>query len=113
MQKDVFAKRHIGISSSDQTKMLKSIGVASMDELINKTIPGNILLKNELNLPKGMSEFDYLNEIMIASYLLLSKGIFWKTQGGTRLIHLINLRFRKVDLKHCLIFKQWFLILQG
>ena len=63
MQKDVFAKRHIGISSSDQTKMLKSIGVASMDELINKTIPGNILLKNELNLPKGMSEFDYLNEI--------------------------------------------------
>jgi glycine dehydrogenase len=43
--------------------MLKVIGVASFDELIDKTVPQNIRLKKALRLPEAMSEYEYLNHI--------------------------------------------------
>lgn len=43
--------------------MLKKTGVNSLDELIEQTIPSNIRLKKPLNLPDGMSEFEYLKEL--------------------------------------------------
>jgi glycine dehydrogenase len=43
--------------------MLKVIGVASLDQLIEKTVPQNIRLKKTLRLPDAMSEYDYLNHI--------------------------------------------------
>ena len=36
---DSFERRHIGIIASEKNEMLKSIGVSSLDELINKTVP--------------------------------------------------------------------------
>merc|ERR1719253_1095264 len=46
--------------------MLSTIGVASVDELITKTVPSQILLQNALDLGKytpGLSESDALTEL--------------------------------------------------
>ena len=40
--------------------MLRAIGVASLDELIDQTIPPGIRLDAPLDLPEGDTEFDYL-----------------------------------------------------
>ncbi len=58
-----FSRRHIGITENDLPKMLKTVGVESIDELIAQTIPANIRLKEPLNLPEPMTEQEYLNHI--------------------------------------------------
>lgn len=58
-----FYSRHIGITPEDTTKMLETIGVASLDDLIRQTIPNNILRSNAMNLPQAMSEWNFLNHI--------------------------------------------------
>ena len=63
MKTDAFALRHIGTGEKDLNQMLKTIGVDSVDQLIYETIPAEIRLKNELNLEKPMTEYEYLNHI--------------------------------------------------
>ena len=63
MKTDAFALRHIGTGEKDLNHMLKTIGVDSVDQLIFETIPTDIRLKNELNLEKPMTEYEYLNHI--------------------------------------------------
>ena len=53
---DKFVDRHNGPSEQDVTAMLQKIGVSSVDELIDQTIPSAIRLKKPLNLPAGLSE---------------------------------------------------------
>lgn len=63
---DKFVDRHIGPSKNDVTKMLDVIGVNSLDELIEKTVPASIRLKENLVLDEPMTEFelmDHLKEI--------------------------------------------------
>ena len=48
MKNDLLADRHIGISKKDEEQMLRKIGVASLDELIDKTIPADIRLKEQI-----------------------------------------------------------------
>lgn len=60
---DLLAQRHIGISQSDEAIMLKKIGVGSLDELIEKTIPQNIRLKAPLDLPTAMTECEFARHI--------------------------------------------------
>ena len=59
MKNDLLAYRHIGISEKDEEKMLRKIGVSSLDELIDKTIPANIRLKEPLALPEPMTEYEF------------------------------------------------------
>uniref|UniRef100_UPI00404853C0 aminomethyl-transferring glycine dehydrogenase n=1 Tax=Flavobacterium sp. TaxID=239 RepID=UPI00404853C0 len=63
MRTDAFALRHLGPRESDLNHMLKTIGVATLDQLIYETIPDDIRLKNDLNLEAPMSEFEYLTHI--------------------------------------------------
>ena len=63
MKTDVFALRHIGIQGEEQSQMLKTIGVESLDQLILETIPADIRLKKALDLAPAMSEHDYLSHI--------------------------------------------------
>ncbi|TND08786.1 MAG: glycine dehydrogenase [Bacteroidetes bacterium] len=63
MSKDVFTRRHIGPSESDVEAMLRIIGVSSIDELIEQTIPASIRLKKPLQLPEGLTEFEYLKHL--------------------------------------------------
>ena len=54
---DLLTHRHIGINQSDEATMLKKIGLNSLDELIDKTLPKNIRLKKPLQLPEAMTEY--------------------------------------------------------
>lgn len=58
-----FSRRHIGPDESQLSEMLKTIGVASLDELVDRTVPAGIRMKEPLNLPAAMSEADYLQHI--------------------------------------------------
>ena len=78
MNTNAFAIRHIGPSHEDQKEMLKTIGVESLDQLINETIPDGIRLKNGLNLDEPMSE----NEYLIHSHSLSKLNKVFKTYIG-------------------------------
>jgi glycine dehydrogenase len=58
-----FAGRHIGPNAAETKEMLKTIGIDNLDELINKTVPPAIRLKNPLKLPVAQTEFEYLDEL--------------------------------------------------
>ena len=58
-----FINRHIGPRENDIKSMLKTIGVESLDHLVNEIIPAGIRLKKPLNLERGMSEYQYLNHV--------------------------------------------------
>ena len=63
MSSDSFAIRHIGPRGSELPGMLRTIGVKSLDELIDRTVPDSIRLRQPLNLPKAMTEYEYLAHI--------------------------------------------------
>ena len=63
MKTTTFANRHIGIGEKELPLMLKKIGVRSLDELIEKTIPANILLKEPLKLGAAMTEREFAEHI--------------------------------------------------
>ncbi len=56
---DKFVGRHNGPRTGDVTAMLEKIGASSVDELIAQTVPAAIRLKKPLDLPTGMSEYQY------------------------------------------------------
>ncbi|NCT94538.1 MAG: aminomethyl-transferring glycine dehydrogenase [Chitinophagaceae bacterium] len=58
-----FQGRHIGPSEAETQSMLATIGIASLEELISKTVPDNIRIKKPLGIPAAVSEFQYLNEL--------------------------------------------------
>ncbi|HWH61974.1 MAG TPA: aminomethyl-transferring glycine dehydrogenase, partial [Ginsengibacter sp.] len=62
-QSSEFIARHIGPDEKETKDMLTEIGVNSIDELIDKTIPAGIRLGSELKVPESLSEFEYLNEL--------------------------------------------------
>ncbi len=64
---DKFVNRHIGISDNERSEMLKEIGVSSIEELIDKTIPASIKLKEELNIGEPFSEKDSLEYLKMLS----------------------------------------------
>ncbi|MFC5196383.1 aminomethyl-transferring glycine dehydrogenase [Bizionia hallyeonensis] len=63
MNTTAFAQRHIGPREEDQNRMLQTIGVDSLDQLIYETVPDDIRLKKDLNLDEAMSEQEYLTHI--------------------------------------------------
>jgi glycine dehydrogenase len=58
-----FKNRHIAPNTADTQEMLKTIGVKSIDELIDQTVPANIRLKQALRLPEALSEANYLSKL--------------------------------------------------
>ncbi len=73
-----FQKRHNGPNEADTHKMLATIGVDSLDELIDRTVPASIRLQETLNLPAAVSEFEYLNNLK----LVAAKNKLYKTYIG-------------------------------
>ncbi|MFZ4583407.1 MAG: aminomethyl-transferring glycine dehydrogenase subunit GcvPA, partial [Paludibacter sp.] len=63
MMKDMLQNRHIGISENEEALMLEKIGVSSLEELINQTIPADIRLQSNLELPDPLSELQYAKHI--------------------------------------------------
>jgi glycine dehydrogenase len=62
-QQNEFAGRHIGPNGQETSEMLATIGVASLEDLISKTIPGSIRIKGNLALPAASSEYEYLSQL--------------------------------------------------
>ncbi|PSR03929.1 MAG: glycine dehydrogenase (aminomethyl-transferring), partial [Bacteroidetes bacterium SW_11_45_7] len=60
---DRFQDRHIGPDEQEENDMLQTLGVNSLNELIDQTIPAAIRTDQELRLPEGQSEYNYLNEL--------------------------------------------------
>ena len=58
-----FERRHNGPRPAQVKEMLKAIGTDSLDTLIDETIPSGIRLKKELDLPKGISEYEFMQHI--------------------------------------------------
>lgn len=73
-----FIGRHNGPGKNELKKMLDTIGVASLDQLIDETVPGSIRLPKPLNLPAGLNEYEYLAHIRN----LASKNKVFKTYIG-------------------------------
>jgi hypothetical protein len=119
MSSDMFVNRHIGPRDNDLDHMLKTIGVKSLDELIDRTVPKGIRLEKPLKLPRAMSEYEYLNhlksigqknkifrsfmgrDIMALLLCLLSSGMSWKILHGIHHILLTRLKFHREDWKLC------------
>ena len=59
-QTDAFLRRHIGPDAAEQQAMLESLGVDSLDALINQTVPQSILRKELLAMQGPRSEAEVL-----------------------------------------------------
>src|ERR1700743_4027918 len=62
-QANEFAGRHIGPNEKETSGMLKTIGVRTLDELIDRTIPASIRSRQPLNIPAPLSEHQYLTSL--------------------------------------------------
>jgi glycine cleavage system P protein (glycine dehydrogenase) len=73
-----FARRHIGPNETEVAAMLQAIGFDGLVDLINATVPEDIRLDRELNLPNAESEAEALAELQA----LASKNKIEKTFIG-------------------------------
>lgn len=73
-----FEDRHNGPSQEEVSKMLQAIGAASLEELIDQTIPKSIQLEKALDLPTAKSEAGFLKEFKA----LASKNKIFKSFIG-------------------------------
>ncbi|MCX6211556.1 MAG: aminomethyl-transferring glycine dehydrogenase [Bacteroidetes bacterium] len=80
-----FIKRHIGPNAQDTQKMLDTIAVKSIDELIEKTVPNIIRSKKAMQIPEGLSEFDMLQSLKsIADKNIVATNFIGQGYYGTK-----------------------------
>jgi glycine dehydrogenase len=60
---DAFAPRHLGPQGAAIAEMLAAMGLESLDELMNQTVPQNIRLAKPLNLPAPRNESEVLADL--------------------------------------------------
>ncbi len=58
-----FVDRHVGISEKDIKEMCSVIGVSSLDELIDKTVPASIRLKEKIKIEEAQTETELLSSL--------------------------------------------------
>jgi glycine dehydrogenase len=84
LQQQEFIGRHIGPDETEAKQMLETIGMQSIDELIDKTVPAAIRLKAPLQIGEPVSEFEYLSELKkIASLNKVFKSYIGKGYYNT------------------------------
>src|ERR1700726_3453742 len=64
---DSFAHRHIGPNKEEIDAMLREFGFENLNALIDATVPKNIRLDRQLNLPEAKSEAEALAELRAIS----------------------------------------------
>ena len=60
-----FVPRHIGPDEAEIAAMLQTLGLASLDELIEQTVPASILRREPLDLPPARSEAELLRALKL------------------------------------------------
>lgn len=63
MNQDNFISRHNGPRTNELKAMLDTIGVDSLEQLIDETVPEAIRLQKDIDLPEGMSEVEYTEHL--------------------------------------------------
>ncbi len=58
-----FVSRHLGPRLEDQNAMLRTLGAPSLDDLIERTVPGAIRLRERLDVSTALTESEYLEHI--------------------------------------------------
>ncbi|MCE2741314.1 MAG: aminomethyl-transferring glycine dehydrogenase [Sphingobacteriales bacterium] len=76
--RDAFINRHNSSMANDTEAMLKTIGVASLDQLIDETIPAHIRLKKRMDLPEALTEA----ELLAMLHQIASKNKIFKNYLG-------------------------------
>jgi glycine dehydrogenase len=61
--KDTFVNRHLGVNDQEKEEMLEYLGLSSLDQLIDQTIPPDIRLRKPLNLPLAKTEYEALKQL--------------------------------------------------
>jgi glycine dehydrogenase len=75
---DRFVERHIGINKNNLAAMLETVGVSSIDELMNQTVPSVIRSSEPLDIPPAVSEYEYLKQLKVTA----AKNKMFKTYIG-------------------------------
>ncbi len=78
MSNNSFISRHNGPRPEDVNLMLKKMGLESVDQLIDETIPPSIRMSEELKVDEGITEYEYMNHIR----QLAAKNKIYKTYIG-------------------------------
>ena len=78
MKKYTFSDRHIGSRKFEINTMLNTVGVETIEELINQTIPAHIQLNNIMDLPDPLSENRFIEHMKI----LASKNSCYRSYIG-------------------------------
>ena len=60
-----FTSRHIGPRAEDQQTMLRTIGVASIEDLVAKTVPGKIRQRERMSLTPALSSFVHVVAMVV------------------------------------------------
>jgi len=58
-----FQARHIAPNAEHTAQMLKTVGVDSLEQLIQETVPANIRRKDGMNIPPALSEHEMLQQL--------------------------------------------------
>ena len=114
-----FVRRHIGPGDPQIAEMLEALGLASLDELIEQTVPASIISDDELALPEAMSEREtvsYLRRMRERNQIFVSmvgmgysgtvtpafiKGNVSRTLVGTPRIRRTRPRSARVGWRRC------------
>jgi glycine dehydrogenase len=75
---DAFEHRHIGPGPAEQQDMLRAIGAASMEALIDETIPPDIRLAAPPDVGEPLSEYEFLQKLRA----IASRNRLWRSYLG-------------------------------
>ncbi len=75
---DTFARRHLGSSEAEIAQMLASLGLPSVDALVERTVPAGIRLSAPLNIPTAKGESAALAELRA----LAERNLVYKSYIG-------------------------------
>ena len=79
-----FQARHIGPRENDLNEMLNTVGVTSLEQLIEETIPSKIKINHTLSIGEPETEFKYLQNIKkVAAKNIVSKNLIGLGYYGT------------------------------
>ncbi|SEG68537.1 aminomethyl-transferring glycine dehydrogenase [Marinobacterium lutimaris] len=81
---DEFTQRHIGPDGQEEQTMLDTLGLKSLDELIEQAVPASIRLDDALAMPEGITEVEALAELeAIASKNKVKRSMIGMGYYGT------------------------------
>jgi len=62
-QSEQFSDRHLGPDDIEQAEMLKALGLASLNDLIDKVVPDSIRRHDQMKLEQGLTEHQSLTKL--------------------------------------------------